>query len=207
MQRALPQARHLGKIKEIVREHLRENAALLERVATELDGAIAEAAVRIEKALKRGGKVLLFGNGGSAADAQHIAAELVGRFEKERHPLPAVALVSNPSNITAIGNDYGFERVFARQVLALARKGDILVAISTSGNSPNVLEALREGRALGCYRIGLLGRGGGVVRKEVELAIIVPAQRTCHVQEVHIAIGHIICNLLEERLFRETETE
>jgi D-sedoheptulose 7-phosphate isomerase len=207
MQKASQRLGNKGKIREVVRKSLHETAALLERVAGELDVPIAEAAIRIERALRRGRKILLFGNGGSAADAQHIAAELVGRFEKERRPLPAIALVSNPASITAIGNDYGFETIFARQVMALAREGDVLVGISTSGNSANVREALRAGRALGCFRIGLLGRDGGMVKKEVDLAITVPSQRTCRIQEVHIAIGHIICTLLEERLFDERETE
>lgn len=191
--------------RELVRACLRDSAALMEKVAEEMDEAIVEAADRIEKALRRGRKVLLFGNGGSAADAQHLAAELVGRFEKDRRPLRAIALVSNPSNVTAIGNDYGFEMIFARQVRALAREGDVLVGISTSGRSPNVLEGLRAGGEIGCFRIGLLGGDGGPVKEAADLAITVPARRTCRIQEAHITIGHIICNLLEERLFGERE--
>ncbi len=187
--------------RKTVQNELRESAALKERVAVELDEVIAEAAWRVIRALDSGFKVILFGNGGSAADAEHIAAELVGRFEKERHPLPAVTLVSNPSNVTAIGNDYGFDAVFERQVRGLAREGDVLIGISTSGNSPNVIRALRAGAEIGCLRIGFMGRDGGAMKDEVDIAITVPEERTCRIQEVHITIGHILCGLVEQALF------
>lgn len=189
----------------IVRDALRESAELQQRVAAELDGLIAAAAQEIVRALENGCKVLVFGNGGSASDAQHITAELVGRFEKERRPLPAIALVSNPSNVTAIGNDYGFDAVFERQVRALSHEGDVLIGISTSGSSPNVIQALRAGAEIGCFRIGLIGRDGGVMKDEVDLALTIPAKRTCRIQEAHITIGHIICSLVEEGIFSEKE--
>ncbi|MFQ6103882.1 MAG: SIS domain-containing protein [Candidatus Glassbacteria bacterium] len=195
----------MEKRKEIVRSSLFESAALKERVARELDDEIARASIEIQKALKRKKKVILFGNGGSASDAQHIAAELVGRFERDRKSLPAIALVSNPSNITALGNDFGFDSIFKKQVEALADDGDVLIGISTSGNSPNIIEALRAGAEIGCFRIGLIGRDGGPMRYEVELPIVVPSERTCRIQEAHIAIGHILCNIVEENLFGESE--
>jgi D-sedoheptulose 7-phosphate isomerase len=188
-------------IRKTVRDALRDSAALKERVAAELDEVIAEAAMEIVGAFRNGSRVILFGNGGSASDAEHIAAELVGRFEKERRPLPAMTLVSNPSNVTAIGNDYGFDAVFERQVRAHARKGDVLIGISTSGNSPNVIRALRAGTEIGCRRIGFIGRDGGAMKDEVDLAITVPAERTCRIQEVHITIGHILCSIVDDILF------
>lgn len=159
-------------------------------------GALATAALR------RGGRVFLCGNGGSAADAQHIAAELVGRFAHQRRGLPALALTTDTSALTSIGNDFGFEHIFARQVEALAREGDILIGISTSGNSRNVIEAVKVARKLGVTTIGLLGGGGGVLKDLVDHALIVPSHDTPRIQECHILVGHIWCAMIDEA-FRE----
>jgi len=165
--------------------------------------AVVRAAVTIHECNRRGGKILLFGNGGSAADAQHIAAEFVGRFVRERRPLPAVALTTDTSVLTAIGNDYGFERVFARQVAALGRAGDVVVAISTSGASPNVLAGIDAARGAGLTTIALTGRDGGALAKRADLAIVVPSQSTARIQECHIAVGHVICEIVDSLLLAE----
>jgi D-sedoheptulose 7-phosphate isomerase len=185
---------------KLVIERLRESALVKQRVAQALRAAIVQAAHVIVAALRRGNKVLLCGNGGSAADAQHIAAEIVGRFKAERDGLPAIALTTDTSILTAVGNDYGFENVFARQMRALAREGDVLVAISTSGNSENVIRAVEMARESGVTSIGLLGRDGGRLAALVDIALVVPSQDTARIQEAHITIGHIICELLDEAL-------
>ncbi|MBI4833910.1 MAG: D-sedoheptulose 7-phosphate isomerase [Planctomycetes bacterium] len=149
-------------------------------------------------ALKRGNKIILFGNGGSAADSQHIAAELIGRFTKDkRHPLPAIALTTNTSLITAIANDYGFDSVFSWQIQALAKKGDVAIAISTSGNSPNVLEAVKLCKKLHVKTIGLTGQDGGKLKDIVDFAFCAPSNTTARIQECHITVGHVICGLIE----------
>jgi D-sedoheptulose 7-phosphate isomerase len=155
----------------------------------------------LAEVLSAGRKVLVMGNGGSAADAQHLAAELVGRFVRERRGLPAIALTTDTSIITAVGNDYGFDAVFARQIEALAVEGDLVIGISTSGNSTNVLAGIIRARELGCRTVGLLGRDGGRLAAEVELPLTIPAAETARVQEGHILLIHIICDLLEQRLF------
>jgi len=170
------------------------------RFFSESTAEVARAAQLIIEKMRAGGKLLIFGNGGSAADAQHIAAELAFKMGRERAALPALALTTDTSLLTAISNDRSFDFVFARQLQALGRKGDIALAISTSGNSTNVIEAVKEARTLGIATIGLLGAGGGEVAKLVELALIVPQHDTPRIQEVHIAIGHIICQLIEDEL-------
>ncbi len=164
---------------------------------------VAKVSEILVNALKQGNKALLFGNGGSAADAQHIAAELVGRFAFDRPALPALALSVNSSCVTAIGNDYGFDRVFSRQLEALARPGDIAIAISTSGNSTNVLHAISTARKIGLKTIGLTGRSGGKLRNNVDYCICVPSDETPRIQECHILIGHIISELVEREIFHE----
>jgi D-sedoheptulose 7-phosphate isomerase len=149
-------------------------------------------------ALKAGHKILLCGNGGSAADAQHIAAELVGRFQTERRGLAGIALTTDTSALTAIGNDYGYDQVFARQVEALARTGDVLVAYSTSGNSRNVILAVQRARELGCHVLCLLGRDGGALREMGDVAVIIPAPLTVQIQEMHLMVGHMICHGIDE---------
>ena len=148
--------------------------------------------------LKNGGKILLFGNGGSAADAQHIAAELVGRFKAERKSLPAIALTTDTSVLTAIGNDFGYVHVFDRQVEALANKGDVAIGISTSGNSINVINALKVASKLNCNTIGFSGQDGGKMNKICNINLAVPSEDTPRIQEMHILIGHIICHLIDQ---------
>jgi D-sedoheptulose 7-phosphate isomerase len=154
----------------------------------------------IRTSLAAGGKLLIAGNGGSAADAQHIAAELTGRFQRERRPLPALALHGNTSALTAIGNDYGYEEVFARELSAHARAGDVFLAISTSGTSRNMLRAIEAARRSKVKVIGLTGETGGKMRAGCDLCLCVPSKSTARVQEMHIVIGHAICELLEEDL-------
>ncbi len=164
---------------------------------------IAKVSEILVYALKQGNKALLFGNGGSAADAQHIAAELVGRFAFDRPALPALALSVNSSCVTAIGNDYGFDRVFSRQLEALARPGDIAIGISTSGNSPNIIHAMSAARKMGLLTIALTGSTGGDLRKSVDHCIRVPSNETPRIQECHILIGHIVSELVEREIFHE----
>jgi D-sedoheptulose 7-phosphate isomerase len=161
---------------------------------------VAQVARIIIEAMRKGGKLLIFGNGGSAADAQHIAAELAFRMGRDRQALPAIALTTDTSLITAIGNDRSFDFIFARQIQALGRKGDIALAISTSGNSPNVIAAVEQARLMEIKTIGLLGNTGGKLATLVDLPLIVSHTETTRIQEVHIAIGHIVCQLIEDEL-------
>ncbi|WP_018085581.1 D-sedoheptulose 7-phosphate isomerase [Desulfurispora thermophila] len=176
-----------------------EHKALID-VVHDMAPSIEQFAKLMAKTLASGCKILLCGNGGSAADAQHIAGELVGRFLKERSPLPALALSVNSSVLTAIGNDYDFREVFARQVAALGCPGDLLVAISTSGNSPNVLRASEVAREKGMKIVGLTGGEGGKLKGLCDLCINIPSKSTPRIQEIHILIGHIVCQLVEEAL-------
>jgi len=184
-----------------VKKRILKDEALLSR--------IEDAAAAMIDALRVGNKIIFCGNGGSAADAQHLTAELVGRFMKERDALPAITLTANTSILTAIGNDYGYHQVFSRQLKALATKGDVLVGISTSGNSENVIQAVKEAKRIGLVTIGLLGCDGGKMGVKtrtlnfVDIPIIVPSNQTCRIQEAHIAIGHILCGLVEKYLFPE----
>jgi len=177
---------------------LKDAAAAHERMAANVESVVAVADA-ITKSLKQGGSVLVFGNGGSAADAQHFAAELVGRYEKDRKAWPAIALTTDTSALTAIGNDYGFERVFARQIEALGRTGDVAIGISTSGKSPNVLRALEAAKDRGLVTIALTGRGGEA-GKIATLHVRVDDERTARVQEVHATLLHAICELVESEL-------
>jgi phosphoheptose isomerase len=183
-----------------IAERLRESADLKRRVAAELAGEIERAGEVMAASLRGGGKLLFCGNGGSAADAQHLAAEFLGHFERERAPISALALSTDSSTLTAIGNDYGFEQVFARQVRALGRPGDVLVAISTSGRSPNVLRAAEAAREIGLRTIALSGRDGGSLAGLAEIAIVIPSESTARIQECHITIGHILCEYVDEEL-------
>ncbi len=168
-----------------------------------LVSVVAKVSEVLIRALQQGNKALLFGNGGSAADAQHIAAEFVGRFAFERPALPALALSVNTSCVTAIGNDYGFDQVFSRQIEAIGRPGDVAVGITTSGNSPNVLRAVTAARKVGLHTVGLTGRGGGKLKECVDHCICVPSDETPRIQECHILVGHIISELVEHELFHE----
>jgi D-sedoheptulose 7-phosphate isomerase len=169
----------------------------------ELIATIAKVSEIMVSAFGNGNKVLLFGNGGSAADSQHIAAEFVGRFAFDRPPLPALALSVNSSSVTAIGNDYGFDRVFARQLEALAKSGDVAVGISTSGNSPNVLQGLAAAKKLGLHTVAFAGCTGGKMKDAADFCLCVPSSETPRIQECHILIGHIISELVEATIFHE----
>jgi D-sedoheptulose 7-phosphate isomerase len=184
----------------VIKEDLERHRAVFEKVFETLIPEIEAAAQAISDSLRAGGKLLIFGNGGSAADAQHIAAEITGRYVIDRRALPAVALTTDTSALTAIANDYGYDHVFARQIEALARPPDIALGISTSGNSPNVLRALESARSLGCRTIGLSGRDGGKMRGQCDLLIVIPSDETARIQEMHILIGHAICHHLESHL-------
>jgi D-sedoheptulose 7-phosphate isomerase len=181
-----------------IRAYAKHGADLRVRFFEENEAKIREAAALVAEALRAGGKVLAFGNGGSAADAQHLAGEFVGRFQRERRPLPAVALSTDTSVLTCVANDYSFRDVFARQIEALGRPGDIAWAISTSGASPNVLAGIDIARRLGLKVIGLAGRDGGQMASRCDLALIVPAQETALIQEIHVTILHVVCSLLDE---------
>lgn len=184
---------------ETIKNSLQAHQAVFERLLADEIENIERCAEIIFDALGAGNKVLLCGNGGSASDAQHIAAEFVGRFERERRGLPSIALTTDTSALTAIGNDYGFERLFARQVEALAQPGDVLVGISTSGNSPNVLAAIMTARTLGCKTIGLTGAAGKKLASVCDAAILAPTARTARIQEAHIFIGHVWCEIVDQK--------
>ena len=185
-----------------IREIFRESVRVKEVFLTEQAGALARAIDVVAPALDQGHRLLLFGNGGSAADAQHVAAEFVGRFMNERRPLPAIALTTDTSARTAIANDYGYDEVFARQVRALGRSGDVAIAISTSGRSPSILRAVEAARSLGMRTIGLTGGDGGALAGLVEVCLRVSASTlSCRIQETHILIGHVLCELVDRRLF------
>jgi len=183
---------------ELVREAFRESARVKLEFLEIYEEKVLEVAQVLANALKGGKKVLLFGNGGSAADAQHIAAEIVGRFKRERRALPAVALTTDTSILTAVGNDYGFERVFERQVEALCQPGDVAVGISTSGNSENVVRGLLKARELGATTVAFSGKEGGKVAEIAHYAFVVPSYETPRIQECHITLGHVLCELIDE---------
>jgi D-sedoheptulose 7-phosphate isomerase len=185
---------------EHLRTHFEEGIELRKRMADTLPEEIARAGKALADALKAGRKALACGNGGSAADSQHLAAELTGRFIRERRALAALALTTDTSALTCIANDYDFDQVFERQVHALGRTGDCLVGISTSGKSPNLLRAFAAARTLGIRTIGLLGRDGGPLAALSDVPVIVPGQSTARIQEAHIFIGHSLCALVEEGL-------
>ena len=179
--------------------NLAEHLQLFQQLSN-LTPEVNEAGRHIASALAQGGKLMLCGNGGSAADAQHIASELTGRFIQERHPLAGIALTTDSSALTCIGNDYAFDEVFARQLRALGRAGDVLIGISTSGNSANVVKAVQAAREMGITVIGLLGRDGGALKPLSDVAIVVPSRVTARIQEAHILIGHTLCGLIEHEL-------
>ena len=163
--------------------------------------SIISLATLMSETFARGGKVLLFGNGGSAADAQHIAAEFVNRFQIERPPLPAIALTTDTSIITSIGNDYDFSEIFSKQVKALGQKGDIAIGISTSGNSANVLKGIEAALSMEVYTVGLTGKDGGEIAKRVDMNLNVESNTTARIQETHITVCHILCDLVDQKLF------
>jgi D-sedoheptulose 7-phosphate isomerase len=180
---------------------LKEGTELNSKLENYLD-EIKQIVNVINNCLKNNNKVILCGNGGSASQASHIAAEFVGRFKKERKALPAISLTTDSSIITSIANDYGYEKVFERQIEAIGKKGDVLIAITTSGNSKNIINAIEKAKLMGIKTVGLLGKGGGKTKNIADIEIIIPSDNTPRIQEAHLTILHIICELLEKRLFK-----
>lgn len=190
-------------LNDLVRDRIRRSIEVKQALLADaaFQDRVAQAAMEIVRALRAGGKVLFLGNGGSAADAQHLAAEFTGRYLKERKALPALALHANTSAVTAIGNDYGFDLVFARQMEALGKEGDVAVGISTSGNSRNVLRALEVAKSKSIYTVAITGASGGKMKDVADCTISIPSEETPRIQECHILAGHIICEIVEEMLF------
>ena len=183
----------IAPLKRSLEEHLETIQSLLDAKL----GEIERAGSLICQTLAAGNKILLCGNGGSAADAQHIAAELVGRYEQQRRAFPAIALTTDTSALTALSNDYGYDQVFARQVLGLATKGDLLIAISTSGKSNNIVKAVEEAKRIGCQSLALTGCSGEPLASLCDFAVVIPSERTSRVQEAHITIGHLWCEMVD----------
>lgn len=177
-----------------------EHAAVMESTRENLPDAFARLLQVAEDSVRAGGKIIFFGNGGSAADAQHLATELTVRYRKDRAPIAAIALTTDTSALTAIGNDFGFDHLFARQVAAIGRRGDVAIGISTSGNSPNVMLALEEARRLGIVTVGLSGKTGGKMAPLCDILLNVPSTTTARIQEMHITLGQMLCGALEIRL-------
>jgi D-sedoheptulose 7-phosphate isomerase len=193
----------MTQLHQNVSQQLAESATVKRDLAERDTGQIVEFFQRVIGCLRQGGKILFCGNGGSAADAQHLAAELVGRFGKGKPPLAAIALTTDTSVLTCLSNDYSFDDVFAKQVQALGKKGDVLVSISTSGKSENIVRAARCARELGLFTIALTGSGGGALAEIAELCLKVPSENSQRIQEAHITIGHIVLDLLEKKLASE----
>lgn len=183
----------------LIQNELLSHKTVTDSVLSNLIPDIKLACEMVLKTLKNGNKIILMGNGGSAADAQHIAAEFTGRFLVERRGLPAIAVTTDTSALTAIGNDYGYDMIFERQVEAIAQGGDLLIGISSTGNSENVIRAFQKGNETGCNSIGLSGKGGGKFNGRCDLNIVVPSNDTPRVQEMHILIGHIICQVVDRQ--------
>ncbi len=191
-------------MKETIIKILEESASVKKTMALSITDKIADAARMIIDAYKAGKKVLLIGNGGSAADAQHMATELVGRLQRERAALPAIALTTDTSLLTALANDRGYDTVFSRQIEALATAGDVLIALSTSGTSTNILQAVKTAKSKGIQVIALTGKTGGKLKSLADLTIAVPSENTQRIQEAHLTVEHIICQLVESGLFDES---
>lgn len=185
---------------DTIKSEFNSHLETINKVINNMENDLMNASQIVVDALKNGNKILLCGNGGSAADAQHIAAELTGRYKCERRGLPGIALTTDTSALTAIGNDYGYDRVFDRQVEALANSGDVLIGISTSGNSPNVISALKLAQEMGCKTIGLSGRTGGAMNDVCDINLIVPSDNTPRIQEMHILLGHTICQIIDDKV-------
>jgi len=187
-------------MKNAIEKEFQGHFEIIQKVMQTMQKPLEEASQLVVDTLKAGNKILLFGNGGSAADAQHIAAELTGRYKTERRGLPGIALTTDTSALTAIGNDYGYDRVFDRQVEALANEGDLLIGISTSGNSKNVINAFKVGQERGCKILGLTGCDGGNMNEYCDVNLIVPSDDTPRIQEMHILFGHTICQIIDNEL-------
>jgi D-sedoheptulose 7-phosphate isomerase len=187
-------------MKQDIIDELNEHKAVIDTIIDNLVDDIVSVSHLIIATLKDGNKILICGNGGSAADAQHIAAELTGRYKTERKPLPCIAITTDTSALTAIGNDYGYDTVFSRQTQALANSGDLIIGISTSGNSKNVINAFEVAKEIGCKTVALIGKDGGDMKKLADLSIVVPSNNTPRIQESHILIGHMICQQIDNSL-------
>lgn len=192
-------------LEDVVVDIFDESSRLKREFVQEYGEDIVNFSILLGRRLKMGHKVLVCGNGGSAADSQHFAAEIVGRFEKEKRPFAAIALTTDSSILTAVGNDYGFDKVFSKQVEALGRKGDVLIGISTSGNSKNVVEAVKVAKEMGMFTVGFLGKDGGKLKDMVDKAFIVRSESTARIQEVHLTLEHAICYILDLYLTGEIE--
>ena len=188
----------MTSVNEVIAREFEAHLKTIQAVIGSMEADLEAASKLAVEVLKRGNKVLLCGNGGSAADAQHIAAELTGRYKTERRGLPGIALTTDTSALTAISNDYGYAKVFDRQVEALANKGDLLIGISTSGNSSNIISALECAKALGCHAIGFSGRDGGQMNKVCDINLVVPSNDTPRIQEMHILLGHTLCQIVDD---------
>jgi D-sedoheptulose 7-phosphate isomerase len=187
-------------VKQAIKDEFSSYLETINTVINSMEEKLEAASALAVETLKNGNKILLCGNGGSAANAQHIAAELTGRYKTERRGLPGIALTTDTSVLTAIGNDYGYDRIFDRQVEALANKGDLLIGISTSGNSKNVINALKIAKEMGCKTLGLSGRNGGAMNDVCDLNLVVPSNNTPRIQEIHILFGHTICQIIDDEL-------
>ncbi len=187
-------------MKQAIKDEFLSHLETINTVINTMEEKLETASALAVETLRNGNKILLCGNGGSAADAQHIAAELTGRYKTERRGLPGIALTTDTSALTAIGNDYGYDRVFDRQVQALANKGDLLIGISTSGNSKNIINALKVAREMGCKTLGLSGRDGGAMNELCDINLVVPSDNTPRIQEMHILFGHTICQIIDNEL-------
>jgi len=189
-----------------IAEVFADHSAVTARAALELPPVLERAVTTMHEVLRAGGKILACGNGGSAADAQHLSAELVGRFREERQALPAIALTADTALLTALGNDYGYERVFARQVEGLAQRGDVLMAFSTSGNSPNVVQAAQTARRLGCTVVAFTGARGGELASHADVLLKAPSNTVARIQEVHTLCIHVLCESLDALIRAEQAT-
>lgn len=198
--RTKTQVEPIAQLQVVISQRIEDSIAVKQRLLRHTE-ICAEVAENIIRAFRRGNKVLLFGNGGSAADAQHIAAEFVGRYYLDRPALPAQALTVNTSSLTAIGNDYAYDQIFARQIEAFGQAGDVAIGISTSGNSRNVIEALRAAKRKDIIAVGMTGESGGQLKAEVDYCICVPSRDTPRIQEAHILVGHILSELVEQAIF------
>lgn len=193
-------------MKESIARQIQESIEAKKRLLeNDLDN-IEKAGRKMAQCLQKGKKVLFFGNGGSASDSQHLAAELVGRFDRERPSLKGIALNANNSTLTAIANDYDYESVFSRQIEGLGDPGDVAVGLSTSGKSPNVIQAVKTAKKKGIFTIALIGKDGGLLKKEADLSIVIQSSSTARIQESHILIGHILCDIIDELLFHSRNT-
>jgi D-sedoheptulose 7-phosphate isomerase len=193
-------------MKQKIRDILQDSISTKERILEKQIDTIYQITLQVISCLKKRGKIFFFGNGGSAADSQHLASEFVGRFQRERDPLPAISLTTDTSIITSLSNDYNFEIIFSRQIEAMGKKGDLAIGITTSGRSKNVILGLKKAREMGLKTIVFTGKGGKNLKNFVDICLAVPSSITARIQEAHITIGHIICELVEKTLFKDKDS-